>query len=648
MKKQLFFFFVMLASMNIVAMANSTTNLPKFEAYLFAYFDGKVSPMEHEQLRFAVSEDGFSWKSLNDNQPIVLSSEVSQTGGIRDPHILRKADNSGFYLVATDMYTAKNGWDSNPGIVLMKSDNLTDWKSSIIDLEKLYPTKFKDVKWVWAPQTIYDAKAKKYLVYFTVRFHYNEKLDFYCAYANKDFSGFESEPKLMFSPKYGGIDADIIEKDGLYHFFYKGNTKDENGKEVKNGIQQATSKSLKGEWKEDFKYLDAYADNFKTGVEGSSVFKLNDSEEYLLIYDLYGAGRFEFQRSSDLFQFSEKAESFQKDFNPRHGSVIGITKEEARTLHAKFGGVPASLLQPKEAGDSYTFESIGNPIIKHHFTADPSPFVHNDTVWMYVGHDDKPDQKGYVMSDWLLFSTTDFKSYTEYPVPLHINEFKWATSKQAYAAHVQERNGKWYMYVSTNWCGIGVAVADNPRGPFKDALGKPLLTNDDCYKSSHSWAVIDPAIYVDENNQAWIFWGNKECYYAKLKDNMIEIEGEVRHIPLVDFKGKPNFTEAPWVHKKDDTYYLTYASGWPEYIVYATSKNIDGPWEYQGKIAEVAANSNTIHPAIIEFRGKSFFVYHNGARQDGGTSYSRSVCVEEMKYDAEGKIEKVEMTDEMH
>ncbi|MFV0521746.1 MAG: family 43 glycosylhydrolase [Mangrovibacterium sp.] len=618
---------------------------PKFDGYLFAYFDGKVGRSEYEQLRFAVSEDGFHWTSINNNRKIISSADISQTGGIRDPHILRKEDNSGFYMVATDMNTAKNGWDSNPGIVMMKSDSLTRWSSSIIDLAKLYPKNFGKVKWIWAPQTIYDIKAKKYLVYFTVRYQNDEKLDFYCAYANKDFTGFEKEPKLMFSPKYGGIDGDIVYKDGIYHFFYKGHTKDENDKVIKNGIQQATSKSLKGPWKEDFKYLDAYADK-STKVEGSSVFKLNNSNEYLLMYDVYSDGRFEFQRSKDLYRFTDEPESFTKNFNPRHGSVIGITKNEARLLQQKWGGVPASLLQPKEAGDTFTFESHGNPIIKHHFTADPAPFVHNDTVWMYTGHDMHPNQKGYVMKDWLLFSTADFKTWTEYPVPLTIDEFKWANSKQAYAAQVQERNGKWYMYVSTNWCGIGVAVADNPRGPFKDALGKPLLTNKDCYVSSHSWAVIDPAIYIDDNDDAWIFWGNKDCYYAKLKDNMIEIDGDVKHIPLTDSDGNPNFTEAPWVHKYKDIYYLTYASGWPEYIVYATSKSINGPWTFQGKLTEVPANSNTTHPAIIELKDEWYFIYHNGARQDGGTSYSRAVCAEKFKYEKDGTIKKIEMTSE--
>ncbi|WBL21556.1 glycoside hydrolase family 43 protein [Zunongwangia sp. HRR-M8] len=302
------------------------------QAYLFAYFEGTGKGELQEQLRFAVSRDAKNWKALNNNQPIIGSDSISNSGGIRDPHILRNNDK--FFIVATDMFTVKNGWESNPGIVLMHSDNLIDWKSTAIDFRKEYPENFKNVQWVWAPQTFYDKAKDKYLIYFTIRFKGQDNLDFYSAYANEDFSGFENEPTLMFRAKYGAIDGDIIYKDGIYHLFYKGNTKDSNGKEFKNGIQQAISKSLSGPWKEDFKYLDAYADT-KINVEGSSVFKLNNSDEYILMYDLYSNGRYEFQRSKDLFNFSEETESFTKDFFPRHGSVIGITKEELERIYKK-------------------------------------------------------------------------------------------------------------------------------------------------------------------------------------------------------------------------------------------------------------------------------------------------------------------------
>lgn len=410
-----------IALCSILCVSSLSAQKKDLKGYLFAYFEGKGPAEKQEQLRFAVSDDAVNWKALNNNEPVVASKDISNAGGIRDPHILRGADGNSFYIVATDMNTRKNGWDYNPGIVLMHSKNLLDWKSSVIDLEKLYPKKFKDIKWVWAPQTFYDAKAKKYLVYFTVRFKYNEKLDFYCAYANKDFTAFEQEPKLMFSPKDGAIDGDIIYKDGTYHFFYKGNTKDENGKEIKNGIKQATSKKLQGPWKESFEYLDYYADK-KTGVEGSSVFKLNNSDEYILMYDLYSSGRYEFQRSKDLYHFTDKTESFTKDFFPRHGSVVGITIEEAKRLHEKWGGVPQSLLTSKDG--TFHFKAEGNPIIKHKFTADPAAFVEKDTLWLFTGHDFEGGQKGYKLKDWLVFSTTDLKNWTEYPVPLKIEDFK--------------------------------------------------------------------------------------------------------------------------------------------------------------------------------------------------------------------------------
>lgn len=620
--------------------AQPATPEPHFEGYLFAYFEGTGKRHEQEQIRFAVSENATHWFALNANRPVLDAAKISQTGGVRDPHLLRGEDGR-FYMTATDMFTMRDGWHTNPGIVMLRSDDLVNWSHSIIDLAKLYPRRFSNVKWVWAPQTIYDPAAKKYLVYFTVRFHDCYRLDFYSAYANADFTGFEREPRLMFRAKYGAIDGDIIYKDGLYHMFYKGNTKNEEGKEVKSGIQRATSKSLRGPWKEDFRYLDAYAGT-PTLVEGSSIFRLNHSNEYFLMYDLYTTGRFEFQRSTDLKQFSEKPEAFTKNFNPRHGSVISITRDEARRLQARWGGVPRTLLEPVKPHDRHRFTSKGNPIIRHKFTADPSALVQGDTLWLYTGHDFAGGQRGYVMKDWRVFSTTDMKNWTEYPVPLKITDFSWAQSGDAFAGHVVERNGKYFWYISTNWSGIGVAVSDRPEGPFKDALGKPLLTNKDCFASIHHWACIDPYVFIDDDGTAWIFWGNREAYFAKLKDNMIEIDGPIRQIMFEGF----NFTEAPWVHKHEGKYYLTYATEFPEKIAYAVADNIEGPWVYKGILNELAGNSNTNHQSIVKFRNQWYFFYHNGGINTDGGSYSRSVCVDLLHHNPDGTIQRIIMTTE--
>ena len=574
----------------LLALGIQAQKFQPYAGYLFAYFEGEGEKHLQEQLRFAVSEDARNWYALNGNRPVVGSDSISESGGIRDPHILRGEDGC-FYIVATDMMVAKNGWTENPGIVLMRSSDLVHWSHAKINLGRDWPA-FSDAYWVWAPQTIYDRKARKYMIYFTLQRtgDNRQSLITYYAYANRDFTAFEQEPKPLFAAKYGSIDNDIILKDGTYHLFYKGNTKDANGKEVKNGIQRATAKRLKGPWKEDFEFLDAYAGT-KTHVEGSSVFPLHDgSGKWVLMYDLYSSGRYEYQTSTDLLTWTREPQSFRKDFFPRHGSVISLTQEDLERVQQRWGYVLR-----------HEFESTGNPIIRDKHTADPSVLVEGDTLWLFAGHDAEGNQKNYIMRDWLLYSTTDLHHWTEYPSPLRIDEFTWAVSKQAYAGHPVKRNGKYYFYVSTNWCGIGVAVADNIKGPYRDALGKPLLTTADCFDSKHSWACIDPAIFIDDDNTPYIVWGNRECYIARLKDSMTEIDGGIHRIAI---DPSHPFTEAPWMHKKDGRYYLTYASDWPEKIAYAVADHPFGPYTSKGIISEIAGNSNTTHPAIVEFKGQ--------------------------------------------
>lgn len=293
----------------------------------------------------------------------------------------------------------------------------------------------------------------------------------------------------------------------------------------------------------------------------------------------------------------------------------------------------------------YEFVANGNPIIKHKYTADPAPLVSGDTLWLYTGHDSAGRQNGYNMKDWCLFSTTDMIHWTEHPSPLKLTEFGWDKSGAAYASHVVERNGKYYFYASTNGSGIGVAVADNPRGPFKDALGKPLLSNEDCPGATHWWVCIDPAVFMDDDGQAWIFWGNKICYCARLKDNMTEIDGPVHVIDIQHTGRDMRFTEAPWIHKYKGKYYLTYASGWPEKISYAMADKIEGPYECKGILSEMSGNSNTTHPGIVEFNGQTYFFTHNGGLHDGG-SYSRSVCSEFLRYNGDGTMQKVDLSTE--
>lgn len=310
---------------------------------------------------------------------------------------------------------------------------------------------------------------------------------------------------------------------------------------------------------------------------------------------------------------------------------------------ALFLTLPATLLAQGEAGDTLRhFHAAGNPIITHEYTCDPATLVKGDTLWLYTGHDTAGGQKGYNLKDWRVFSTTDLTHWTEYPTPLRVSDFAWDRTGAAYAGHCVERGGKYYFYISTNGSGIGVAVADRPEGPFHDAIGRPLLTNANCASATHSWVCIDPAVFIDDDGQAWLFWGNRFCYAVRLKENMVETEGEIIRI---DIPGG-NYTEAPWVHKRGGKYYLTFATGFPEKLAYAMADKVDGPYEYKGLLTEMAGNSNTIHPAITEFRGQWVLFYHNGGINPDGGSYSRSVCADYLHYRADGTMQRVEMTTE--
>ncbi|WP_375435045.1 glycoside hydrolase family 43 protein [uncultured Hymenobacter sp.] len=287
----------------------------------------------------------------------------------------------------------------------------------------------------------------------------------------------------------------------------------------------------------------------------------------------------------------------------------------------------------------------GNPIIKQKYTADPAALVHKGTVYLYTGHDEAPArQERYVMHDWLCFSSTDMVNWTEHPSPLAVKDFAWAKD-DAWASQVIERNGKFYWYAAVEHAtvkgkAIGVAVADNPMGPFKDARGSALITSDMTPDDKIGWADIDPTVWVDDKGQGYLFWGNTTCYYAKLKPNMTELDGPINKVAL------PNFTEAPWVHKRGDWYYLSYATGFPEKIAYAMSRKIEGPWEYKGILNEIAGNSNTNHQSIIDFKGQSYFVYHNGAINTDGGSFRRSVCIDYLNYNKDGTLKRVVMTTE--
>ena len=286
----------------------------------------------------------------------------------------------------------------------------------------------------------------------------------------------------------------------------------------------------------------------------------------------------------------------------------------------------------------------GNPLFEEPLTADPCVLVHNDTLYLFTGSDEQEVGKdGFLMKKWYVFSTVDMVNWTNHGVKLKINDFEWAADN-AFAGHVVENHGKFWWYTPLTHksvkvhegFAIGVAVADHPLGPWKDATGEPIVA--DTTKNSIVLN-IDPAVYVDDDGQVSLFWGSWGAVrMAKLKDNMTELAGPVENV-----EGLTNFFEAPWVHKRNETYYMSYAALYPSRTDYATSKSITGPWEYQGVLNDTITNSPTNHQAIVHFKGKDYFFYHNAGTSKGGP-FRRSVCVDELHYSEDGLIKQVVRT----
>ena len=273
------------------------------------------------------------------------------------------------------------------------------------------------------------------------------------------------------------------------------------------------------------------------------------------------------------------------------------------------------------------------PIIQTKYTADPAPMVYNDTVFLYTTHDED-DAEGFKMQDWLLYTSTDMVNWTDHGVVASLKSFDWVKRDNgAWAEQVVERNGKFYMYCPIHGNGIGVLVSDSPYRAFKDPLGKPLV-----WQKEH-WDDIDPTVFIDEDGQAYMYWGNPNCYYVKLNEDMISYSGDI-----VKLKETPeHYQEGPWFYKRNGHYYLAFASTCcPEGIGYAMSDSPTGPWKTKGYIMRPTERTRGNHPGIMDYKGKSyvFGLNYDLLKLETNTHYERrSVSVAEMHYNEDGTIQ---------
>ena len=317
-----------------------------YSNYLFAYFPAN----DNENIYYALSNDGYNFTPMNNGKRVVAADTVSIKKGLRDPHVLRAPDGW-FYMVNTDMKSAE-GWASNRGMVLMKSRDLINWKHSTVHFPDKYKGKnFANVTRVWAPETIWDANyvnkdgsKGRPLVYYSLLTNDGtipyDKVFF--NYANEDFTDLEGDPIHFFDRGKSTIDMHIVYNpvDKLYHAFYKN--------EGDGGICKVQAQTLTSEngtkaptW---YKRSGALQQTTEA-VEGAGVFKLINQNSWVLMYDCYMNGHYQFTSSTDLENFKFVQDTKMSGaFTPRHGTILPITAQETAALMKVF---PTPDFEPK-------------------------------------------------------------------------------------------------------------------------------------------------------------------------------------------------------------------------------------------------------------------------------------------------------------
>ena len=322
---------------------------------------------------------------------------------------------------------------------------------------------------------------------------------------------------------------------------------------------------------------------------------------------------------------------------------------------------------------------FGNPIGgfnadgKLTYGGDPAILVDGDTVYLYTGHDVAVTES-YVIPEYQCYSTKDMVNWTYEGVVMNMKNVSWGTDGAAWASQVAKhydetlKKDMYYLYFCS-WDktddgrqSIGVAVSESPTGPFVD-IGKPLVKGSLTEQETSAWNDIDPTVWIEKDAKGeehiYLMWGNSKLYGCELNPDMVSVkdlnnDGKVQFgIDASEYAPPTSFTEAPWLYRRQDEngnyygpYYLFYAYGWREQMAYAISDVEDfynATFEHQGMLMSASATSNTNHPAVFDFKGKTYFVYHNGSLPRG-SGFRRVACIEELIFDENGKILRMEET----
>ncbi|MBN2068032.1 MAG: family 43 glycosylhydrolase [Opitutales bacterium] len=561
------------------------------DAWLFTSFRG-----DGDGLHLAYSLDGKDWTDLHQTylQPQVGSCLM------RDPHILRGPDGV-YHMVWT------SGW-GDKGIGYATSNDLLHWS------EQRYIPLMEhrnDANTCWAPELYYLEETGQYMIVWTSStllqgFSEPQHRAYYVL--TKDFSSF-TEPKILFDPGFSNIDTTMQKTaDGRYRIFFK-ETDDQQAQKW-GRICSAVAPNPTGPY-----ILDPVPVLQNMRVEGPAPMQLGN--EMLMYVDHYVDHKYSVYSSADGHQWQDVTPYTHVVEGQRHGSVVQV---------------PGDLVSSLREVEQSALEQVP-PALLSEFTADPSIRVFGDKYYIYP----TSDRPNWNTSEFAVWSSPNLVDWTKESVAMDIKtDLEWGHNR-AWAPDCIERNGKYYFYFCTEGV-IGVAVGDSPAGPFKDALGHPLIVRSgkvDIYP-------IDPNVFIDDDGQAYLYFGNGRCAQVfKLKEDMITLDGDPVDIFLKDFR------EGIWVFKRDGKYYFMWSiddARSPDYrIGWGVADSPLGPVSVSQKnfvvLRQHGLAQGTGHHSVVNVPGSDrwYVVYHRHAVPDG-SGFRRQICIVEMKFAEDGSI----------
>ncbi len=608
-------------------------------AYLFTYFNDPT-----HSLFMAISYDGYTFTAVNGNKPVIAGDSIAEQHGIRDPHIYR-APNGKFYIVMTDLHVfgkqkglrttqwerpQKYDWGNNRGLVLMVSDDLIHWTHHEARIDKLFPEKFGDLGCAWAPQTIWDPDVNKPMVYFTIRQQPGARTKVYYSYADEAFTTLETEPQLLFEYPDGNIqtlDADICPMpDGRYFMTYV-------AQESPGGIKYMISDRIN----QFNDYHPEQIDSENRGCEAPNVWKRIGENKWVIMYDIYSVTphNFGFVETSDfktfkpLGRFNEGVMKAANFVSPKHGSVIHITKAEAKRLEQYWASQPE---QTDIRSGELWLDDSGRHINAH----GGGIMKYGDTYYWFGEH--KADTTSSAMIGVMCYASEDLVNWRNLGVALSVSDEKGADIERGC---ILERPKVIYNNVTGKFCmwfhlelkgqgysaaRYGVAVSDRPEGPYKFLYSQranpgtyPVVPSADgkgiAPIGKHEMAVIDTlnldnfkewwtptwreaiakglflkrdfatgqmardmTLYVDDDGKAYHIFSSEDnltMHIAELTNDYLHHTGRYTRV------APSGQNEAPAIFKKDGTYWMITSgcTGWePNEARMFSAPSIWGPW----------------------------------------------------------------------